>query len=300
MSIDIFGFRAMWSPYFFLVIVGVLGLYFLLIGPLRSRFSENAPASVKNISLFVSGMILLYICKGSPLDLMGHLTFSAHMTQMALLYLVVPPLLILGLPVWFLRAIVNKPIIKLIMRALTMPLIAIILFNGLFSFYHIPIIFDVVKTNVALHAFTTTVLFIAAVMMWWPLVNPLPEMPTLNGLKKVAYIFADGILLTPACALIIFADTSLYATYTDPAAWANALQLCVPQSMLASIDLTGPQMFSSLPVVDDQRLGGVIMKIIQEIVYGVILTIVFFEWVRKEREKEEELDSSLLNPQPIE
>ncbi|MBD8068427.1 cytochrome c oxidase assembly factor CtaG [Bacillus sp. PS06] len=298
MSIDIFGFRALWSPYFFLVILAITVGYFLLIGPLRNRFSNTEKATNKQITFFTIAMLLVYVCKGSPVDLLGHLMFSAHMTQMAVLYLVVPPLLILGLPHWILRLIVNNRFVKPFFKFLTLPLFALLFFNGVFSFYHIPLIFDVVKTDMLLHAFTTAVLFIASIMMWWPLINPLPEWQTLNGLKRVGYIFADGILLTPACALIIFADTPLYATYTDPTAWATALELCVPASMLASIDLVGPQMFNSLPLVEDQQLGGVIMKIIQEIVYGTILGVIFFQWVRKEQEVDE-VDADLLNPQPI-
>ncbi len=55
-------------------------------------------------------------------------------------------------------------------------------------------------------------------MMWWPMLNPLPEYQTLSDIKKLGYMFVIGILLTPACALIIFATAPLFATYTDPAA----------------------------------------------------------------------------------
>ncbi len=296
MSIEIFGFRALWSPYFFLVLLAITILYFIMIGPIREKYALGEKATNRQISFFVSGMVLIYIFKGSPVDLIGHLMFSAHMAQMAVLYLVVPPLLILGMPFWMLRSFVNHRYVKPVFKLLTFPLFALIVFNGVFSFYHIPLIFDVVKTNMFFHAMTTSVLFIASVMMWWPLINPLPEWQTLSGLKKVGYIFADGVLLTPACALIIFADTPLYATFSDPTAWLTALELCVPSSMLATLDLGGPEIFNSLPLLEDQQLGGVIMKIIQEIVYGTILGMIFFQWVRKEREADK-IDSDLMNPQ---
>ncbi|MDF0725320.1 cytochrome c oxidase assembly factor CtaG [Cytobacillus sp. S13-E01] len=301
MSISIFGFQALWSPYFFFFVSVITAVYFLLIGPFRNRFKNSEPATLKQKLLFLISMILLYLFKGGPLDLLGHLMFSAHMTQMAVVYLVIPPLLILGTPAWLLRLVVNQPIIRPLMKFFTKPLIAIFVFNGLFSLYHMPLIFDVVKTDMFLHALTTIVIFLAAFIMWWPLVNPLEEWQTLSGIKKIGYIFANGILLTPACALIIFAETPLYATYTDPQAWANALQLCVPAGTLSSLDLIGPQMFNSMPLLEDQRTGGVIMKIIQEIVYGAILSYVFFQWVRKEREQDElEEKALLLNPYPSE
>ncbi|MCQ6281626.1 cytochrome c oxidase assembly protein [Bacillus sp. EB600] len=34
----------------------------------------------------------------------------------------------------------------------TRPIFALILFKGFFSFYHVPLIFDVIKTNVWLHS----------------------------------------------------------------------------------------------------------------------------------------------------
>lgn len=57
------------------------------------------------------------------------------------------------------------------------------------------------------------------------------------------------MLLTPACALIIFTDTPLYATYADPSAWVSALELCVPADMLAGLNLSGSDMFNTLPIV---------------------------------------------------
>lgn len=297
MSIDIFGFRALWSPYFLVSLLVVTILYFMIVGPWRHRFAHSEPTSIKQQILFLSGMIVLYISKGSPVDLLSHIIFSAHMVQMALLYLVVPPLFILGIPNWLWRKIVNAKVIKPVVKFLTKPLIALVMFNGLFSFYHIPFILDFAKTDVFVHATITVIIFVAALLMWWPLLNKLEEWETLSGLKKVGYIFANGILITPACALIIFSETALYTTYTDVGAWINALALCVPASMLSSLNLTGPEMFNFMPPLEDQRTGGVIMKIIQEIVYSILLGMVFFEWVRKEREEEKILDEQLLNPQ---
>ncbi|WHZ59693.1 cytochrome c oxidase assembly factor CtaG [Metabacillus sp. CT-WN-B3] len=299
LNLEIFGFRAMWSPYFFLFVAVILGVYFLLIGPLRNRFHDSQPVPFKQKALFAGSMILLYAVKGSPLDLMGHIMFSAHMTQMALLYLLIPPLMIYGIPVWMWRAIIYRRGVKQIVSFLSKPLIALIVFNGVFSIYHIPLVFDVVKTDHVIHASVTIFIFIAAMLMWWPLLNELPEWRELGGIKKIGYIFANGMLLTPACALIIFADTSLYSTYSDPSAWVSALELCVPASMLSGLNLTGPEMFNTLPLVEDQQLGGIMMKIIQEFVYGSLLGIIFFKWARQERESDDLEERKRFTPQPI-
>ncbi|MGM7720238.1 cytochrome c oxidase assembly factor CtaG [uncultured Metabacillus sp.] len=299
MSFGIFGFRALWSPYFLVVMILITLLYFLIIGPWRSKFSESTPVSTKQKLLFISSIVALYISKGSPVDLLGHIMFSAHMTQMAILYLVVPPLLILGIPVWLWKAIIYRPVIKPLMKVFTNPIIALILFNGVFSLYHVPLVFDFVKTDPVYHAAITTIIFFAALFMWFPLLNTLPEWKSLTGIKKVGYIFADGVLLTPACALIIFATDPMYATYSEPQAWINALALCVPADMLSGLNLTGPEMFNTLPLLEDQQLGGVLMKIIQEIVYGTILAYIFFQWARKERQKDEIDMKKDFSPEPV-
>jgi putative membrane protein len=281
MDISIFGFRALWSPVFMIVLASIVVLYFYLIN------KDKYNVSRKQVFFFVSSMVLLYMMKGGPLDLLGHLMFSAHMTAMAIVYLAVPPLLILGLPKTLLREAINLRWIRPVFSFLTKPLIALILFNGLFSFYHIPDIFDVVKTDMILHSIFTVLMFIGAFLMWWPVVNPLPEEQSLSPIKKIGYIFADGVLLTPACALIIFAQAPLYSTYTDPTLWMSALELCVPASTLASLNISSPELFNWMPLLDDQQTGGVIMKVVQEIVYGSILGYIFFQWAKTEREKDD-------------
>ncbi|KXG10424.1 hypothetical protein AT864_01015 [Anoxybacillus sp. P3H1B] len=285
-SLQMFGFMALWSPFFLIALLLISLFYILAVGPWQKKWTTEGPTSAKQKTYFLIGMALLYIIKGSPIDLLGHLMFSAHMTQMAVLYLIIPPCFILGIPNWMYEKLFSMAIIKKLFSFFTKPLISLLLFNGLFSFYHVPLIFDAIKTNVLYHAAVTTLIFIAAFFMWWPMLNKLTEWQTLSGIKKVGYIFANGVLLTPACALIIFADEPLYRTFSDPQAWLNALQLCVPKATLASLHLTGPEMFLSMPLLHDQQLGGVLMKIIQEIVYGAMLFFVFIEWYQKEREKE--------------
>jgi putative membrane protein len=231
---------------------------------------------------------------------MAHLMFYIHMIQMAVLVLVIPPIFIFGIPVWIWRKLFKVRMINTLFTFFTKPLIALIIFNGLFSFYHIPMIFDRVMQNFWYHAGYSILLFIVAILMWWPLINPVPEHQRLSGLKKVGYIFADGILITPACALIIFAPASIYATYSDPQVWAQVMSLCVGPATFAGLSISGPELFSSMSLIHDQQLGGVLMKIIQEIVYGVILAHVFFEWYRKDQADSEKELQQTLKPSLIE
>ena len=97
MSIDIFGFRALWSPYYLTCLVIVTISYFWFVAKYRQKRSQGFVLSKRQVFYFLLAMFLLYIVKGSPIDLMSHIMFSAHMTQMAI-YLVIPPLFIISIP----------------------------------------------------------------------------------------------------------------------------------------------------------------------------------------------------------
>ncbi|GAA3323001.1 hypothetical protein GCM10020331_045120 [Ectobacillus funiculus] len=47
--------------------------------------------------------------------MLGHIIFSAHMTEMAILYTVVPPLLLLGLPNWLLERVIQVRVVRLLL-----------------------------------------------------------------------------------------------------------------------------------------------------------------------------------------
>ena len=282
MSIAIFGFRALWSPYYLMILVVVIISYFWLLASYRQKNTAYI-VTKRQVGYFFIAIFLLYVVKGSPVDLLSHIMFSAHMVQMALLYFVIAPLCMLAIPTWlWSEMLASKGAGHALVSLCSKPLIALIVFNSLFSLYHIPLVFDFIKMNMWLHAGYTILLFISAIGMWFPLIQPLSGQGTLSGVKKVAYIFGSGMLLTPACALIIFANEPMYSTFTNPDSWAHALRLCVPPSTLSSLNLSGPEMFSGLPALEDQQLGGVLMKITQEIVLGYVLGVVFFAWFKQE------------------
>ena len=224
-QLEQFGFRALWSPYFLLFIVLIIGLFFYLAIKKRHLFDGEKKLTSKQGYLFIFTLFLIYIIKGSPIDLLGHLSFTFHMVQMAFLYLLVPQLLIFSIPPWMWKKILSFSVIRRLFNFFTKPLIALVLFNGMFSFYHIPLIFDLVKTDIFYHAIYTVFLFIFAIFMWWPLINCV-EAKQMSGLKKVAYLFADSVLITPACALIILNNQPMYETFTNMQNWIQSLELC--------------------------------------------------------------------------
>ncbi|MHA6258587.1 cytochrome c oxidase assembly factor CtaG [Sporosarcina sp. CAU 1771] len=299
MPISIFGFRALWSPWFLLTLLGLVLLYFLITVTWRDRFKGSEPVTRKQITYFLMGMILLYVVKGSPVDLLGHILFSVHMAQMALLLLMVAPFLIIGIPNWMWKKVFDITILNKVITLFTKPLISLVVFSIMFSLYHYPIILDTVKLSFVLHSVFTVTLFFAALCLWWPLLNTLEGQPKLHGLKKIGYVILSAILITPACTLIIFADVPVYETYYSGEAWLKAMALCVPASMLSGfsgLGISGPELFTNMPTVYDQQLGGILMKIIQEIIYVAVIGKIFITWYRDEQENADEItERELLN-----
>lgn len=294
MPISIFGFQALWSPVYLAVLVLVTIFYFLITIKWRGKFKGNQPLRKREAALFVSGIVLLYIIKGSPVDLYGHILFTMHMVQMALLLLLIPPLLIMGIPSYIWRAFIELPAVRPLFNFLTKPMLALILFGMVFSFYHIPMVFDFVKQDALIHGTVNIVLFTSAIFYWWPVVNNLEGMHKFHGLSKLAYLFGLSVLMTPACALIIFSGTPFYATYTDGEAWLEAMALCVPAGTLSQLNLSGPELFSTMSAIEDQRTGGITMKVLQELVFTVFLWLVFHEWLRNETDNADAITEKVL------
>lgn len=258
------GFIELWRPEIMLLTLLVGAIYLITVGSLRHRFKESKPVTKGKKTLFLLALFIFYIALGSPLNYYGHhFLFSAHMLQMALLYLVLPPILLLGIPDWLIRPILARPFSQKVFLFFTKPIIAILLFNVLFSLYHLPTIFDAVMANHSLHFIYHSMLGLGAILMWWPLIDVLPEYIGMSGLRKIGYIFGSGVLLTPVCVLIIFASKPIFETY-----------------------LEAPQIIGLLPTLDDQQLGGVLMKVIQELTYMTAITLIFFKWAKQERTKD--------------
>ena len=96
--------------------------------------------------------MVIFLALLSPLHILsdGYL-FSAHMLQHVLLTLVAPPLLILGTPDWLLRRLMRPDIIFILVRRATHPVVAFVAFNGVFSIWHMPALYNVSMTNHGVH-----------------------------------------------------------------------------------------------------------------------------------------------------
>lgn len=289
-GLEYFSFRDLWSPLFMLFMMAIIVLYTFIVGPWRHRFIEGQAVSFPRQASFVLAIVLLYLTQGGPLDLLGHLMFTFHMTNMALAYMLVPPLLIYGIPVWLWRRMFQASIWRLsVFRIIMNPIISMALFILLFSFYHMPNNHDWIMTHFTVHTIYYIVLFVSSMMMWWHIYCPIPQWRRMSHMLTLAYIFLSGLLLTPACVMIIFAGEPLFGVYNDPDVWIKAMGYCMsgdPAVLLSQFN--GPAFFNLMSAEDDQQLGGIIMKLVQEAINSAALYTVFMQWYRKERATEDD------------
>lgn len=294
-----FTFRTIWTPELIFLLVIISAIYLALTGPLKHLIPNSEEVATKNKIYFHLGLLAVYFGFGGPLYVIGHFMISMHMFSMAIVYLIAPPLLLLGIPHWFFQAFGRVPIFKALFRVLGSPIMGLILFNAMFSFYHLPFTFDRLMTNNGLHNLYQVGMLFAAFLMWWHITPVFPEQEgQLSELKKIGYMFANGVLFTPACVLVIFAGDALYSTYTEVETWAIAMSYCLPSGSEIPYDLfKGQNSLTWLPPYQDQQFGGAIMKVTQELVYGIAIGYTFKQWMKRDRQKVIIPNFEMMNPE---
>jgi putative membrane protein len=213
------------------------------------------------IAAFCGALGTVVLAVTGPIhDLAGRSLVSAHMLQHLLLTLVVPPLLLAGTPGWLLLPAVRLRPVARIGRTLTRPLPALAIFSVVFAAWHVPFLYEWALRHHGLHILEHLLLMAAAVLLWWPVLSPLPEWPRLHPAAQLLYLFVAGIPMVPVAAFITLTDQILYPFYGE-APWQWGL------SPLA-----------------DQRLGGVLMWMGGPLVFLIAMTIVYFRWMGRDVE----------------
>ncbi len=239
--------------------------YALLVGPLRRYVPGSAPVPPARIASFAGGMLVMLLSLQGPLhELSDYYLFSAHMVQHLLLVLLMPPLLLAGIPGWMLRPAIRVRPIGSLARLLTYPLVAFALNNAIFAIWHFPGPYDLMMRNHDVHVLMHLMIMATGVIMWWPIMSPLPELPRIAPPLQMLYLFVLGIPMMVVAALITFSSTEMYTFYVE-----------------------APRIFAISPL-DDQRLGGLIMWVPGGLVLWIAITAVYFRWTNREMQEDDE------------
>jgi putative membrane protein len=247
----------------FLVIALSVGyaLALRVLGPTHAVLGRP-PASARRQTLFFAGVFALWLGADWPVhDLSEDYLFSVHMVQHLLFTFVAPPLMLLGLPQWLVRAALRPPPVMAAARFLTRPLVALVVFNMVIAVTHWPTLVDLSLRFELVHLAIHTVLFVTATLMWWPVISPLPELAQLPPPAKMLYLFLQSILPTVPASFLTFAETPIYSFY-------------------ASV----PRPWPAFDVVTDQRVAGLIMKLGGGLLLWSVIAVLFFRWSGKEEQ----------------
>jgi putative membrane protein len=174
------------------LVIVLVGGYVTALRVLGPRFAPTGRphASGRRQAVFFLGVLALWIGADWPVhDLSEDFLFSVHMVQHMLFTFVAPPLLLLGLPPWLLRALLRPPALMSALRVLTRPVVALLVFNAVIAITHWPALVDASLRSEVVHFTIHLVLFTTATLMWWPVVAPLPELATLTEPAKMFYLF---------------------------------------------------------------------------------------------------------------
>jgi putative membrane protein len=237
--------------------------YYYAIRELRPRVSDAGRVKRSQQACFHLGVLALFLAGGSPLhDLGEHYLLSAHMFQHLLFTLVAPPLLIAGTPGWLWQAFLRLPGVMAPARFLTRPLVAFSLFNAVQLMTHLPVTVDLAMNVGAFHFLVHVTLVVTAMIMWWPVLSPIPELPRLSYPGQMAYLFLQSLLPSVMAAFITFADTVVYDFYAE-----------------------APRLWGIDPL-HDQQTAGLIMKLLGSIILWSMIAVAFFEWYGKEEARD--------------
>jgi len=214
---------------------------------------------------FVGALVTLLVALNGPVhDLAESALFSAHMVQHLLLTLVMPPLLLIGMPAFMadalLAPLLARSASRSALRTLTRPVLALGIYAVVLFVWHLPGPYDAALRSHAVHIAEHACLVAAALVAWWPVASPSRHLPPLPYAARILYLFVFGIPMTIVAALITGAEQSLYTFYT-----------------------TAPRV-SALTPLTDQRLGGVLMWVPAGLVPLLAFTVVFFRWAASESE----------------
>jgi putative membrane protein len=253
------------EPSVLLGVTLVTAAYLLAVTRWRDRFPGSAPVPAGRVAAFLLAMATILLALTTPIaDLSDNYLFSMHMVEHLLLTMVMPPLLLLGLPGWLIRPLfVRVPALLRVGRVLTNPLVAFGLFNGIFLGYHAPRFYDISLASRQAHAAIHLLFMLAAILTWWPVLSPLRELPPLDPPLQMLYLFAQTLPSQVLGAFFTFSSRPLYDWY-----------------------ITAERVWPALDPTADQQLGGLIMWVIGGTFFLGAFAAVFLRWVAANEARE--------------
>ena len=234
-------------------------LYALGTGPLRGKIDPTAKYPLAKAVLFYSGLIITYLAVGSPLDQIGEqFLFSAHMVQHMLLVYCSTTLFIFGTPSWLIDYLLKPEAVRKVVSVLTHPACGGLLFTVIYTAWHVPGLYELALRDKRIHILEHWTMFGLALLMLWPYLTLSKRVPRRSFGIRMIGMFLLMVGQLPVFAFLTLAGDAIYPTYI----WAPRI--------------------INLDPLNDQILGGIIMKVINMGFSLTILGTAFYAWSKSE------------------
>lgn len=241
----------------------------------RTLAERGRPVAVWRQACFGSGLALIVLALASPIAHLGGELLLAHMAQHLLIGDLAALLIVLGLTGPLLQPLLAVGAIDRL-RILTHPLVALPLWIVNLAAWHTPVLYQAALHSEPLHALEHGMFISAGLLMWMPLVGPLP-VPKWFGLPaKLGYLV--GVRLAGAALgnAFMWSSSVFYPDYgTGEAYW-------------------------HVSPITDQGVAGVMMMVEGGLVTLGVLAWLFLRWAQQDSERQRLLDLAERQGEPLE
>lgn len=231
----------------------------------RTLADRGRPVPAWRLGCFAAGLALIATGLASPLAHMGEELLLAHMAQHLLIGDLAALLIVLGLTGPLLQPLLAVRGIGWL-RALAHPLVALPLWVASLYLWHLPGLYQGALGSEPLHALQHLSFLGLGVLMWMPLVGPLPVPAWFNLPAKLGYVVAVRLAGTVLGNVFMWSDTALYPDYAP-----------------------GEAEFGISPLTD-QGVAGAIMTAEGGLVTLGVICWLFLLWAKQDSERQRLLD----------
>ena len=250
-------------------VILIAALYLFAVGPLRERYNLAERVEPRQVALFLGGLLIAFVSLQGPLhELSDYYSFAAHMVQHLLVTMIMPPLLLKGLPSWLIDPVLRSRWVYPVARLLLKPAIALAPFTIIFSLWHVPAFYQRALGDPVVHGLEHVLFMTTAIWSWWPIFTTSEVFPRLSEPAQMLYLFIESIIPTILGAIITFANIILYEFYA-----------------------AAPRVIGLSPL-DDQQAAGLLMWLGGASIVLFVLTLRFFTWMN--RDSDESLEAARL------
>jgi putative membrane protein len=226
---------------------------------------EGRPVPTWRIVCFAAGLLLIAVAFLSPLDHIAGELFLVHMIQHLLMGDLGALLIVLGLTGPLLQPLLANRWLGW-MRHLAHPLVALPLWAVDLYVWHIAVLQQGALASEPVHALQHACFIGFGVLMWMPLVGPLPQPKWFGIPAKIGYLV--GVRFTG----IVLGNVFM---------WSNSV--FYP-------DYAAGEAHWDISAVTDQSIAGVIMMVEGGFVTLGVLAWLFLEWAKQDTERQRLLD----------